>query len=102
MINTTDARLERLERRRKCSREWHQRRHQLGRCHVASCGNDVQVNPDTGELFWKCRPCRIRESAQVAARLQRKHKIATGDVVAQDSIKGIGERHHMPGIPQSA
>jgi hypothetical protein len=59
---------EQIENRRRASREWHQRRHQLGLCHVAACGNDVPVNPQTGRLFWKCRTCRIKAAEADAKR----------------------------------
>ena len=51
-----------IENRRQAAREWHRRRHQLGLCHVAACGNDVPVNPRTGDFFWKCLTCRRKES----------------------------------------
>lgn len=88
VIMTTAARLERLERKRASSRNWHRRRHELGRCHVASCPNDVTENPDTGKLFWQCRRCRIKTSARVAG-YKRNGLLVHADGEAQNPDNGI-------------
>lgn len=37
---------------------WEQRRARE-QCQSTGCSNVPDVNPRTGERFWKCRPCRL-------------------------------------------
>ena len=44
---------------RERSRSWHHKRRARGICH--SCPKEsTDINPRTGQPFWKCRSCRTK------------------------------------------
>lgn len=50
------------------TREWKWQQRARGRCARCAKG-EVTINPRTGEPFWLCRGCRVKESHQRQERV---------------------------------
>lgn len=45
-------------RNRDRSRAYWEKRRARGQCQTTNCHNEIEVNPETGEFFWRCASCR--------------------------------------------